>query len=324
MFIEFHNRLLSVLPSALASLNVPESVITEALKELEQGLPLIDPSPEDNEDSVRPSIGSFLSVRVASLLRRHGFDTILPYQVADALLSKMKADTDFKITLGNGVFLNGVPSLGYSKEFVKSCVSGSIPELEMKGPKGSDSILQLLMPRIESRPDWSEFSALFKNGNFTSFQKTILALTIIVDPEFDSECLLKSPYLAQDNPLAMWSFFKERTEPVKASDTDDSSELALNPYRKPISNNLLEKVLSEGQRLVLEYRYLQLQVSLRSRPELLWKRIMSFNRSVRSLWNDPWGKLALEGKLYTTHRESAQELRDIIGWVVRSWEGFLS
>ncbi|HMO17114.1 MAG TPA: hypothetical protein PKA63_00640 [Oligoflexia bacterium] len=359
MFIEYNRVLMSVLPGALAKMDIPEEIIKKLHEHISLGIPPVEPAPncpEDTEEMVL--MGSFIPVRVSGFLKKDGFEDISPDIVASFLLNEMQ-DSDFIVEIGKGVFLNGLPTQEKVKRFLDQVLNDGFGSFRMGIKPGILSgenggfLRDILVRKVESG-SLDEIYRQFLCGDCSSNNDLLIPLTALVDPEFDYlPKLSNSSSLCQDNPLSMWALMRHvsnyfyclrackpeysnlnleadsilgdlpKTDLLTGVNDFVPDIMSLSPYQKTISNEMIKRALSEGRKLVLEFRFYYFQSLLRERPEVLWKPVMNFNRSVRTLWNDPWCRLALQGELYTSHRERASELCRIIAFIVRLWESYL-
>jgi hypothetical protein len=325
MFIDYFHFLLAAAKKTLDHEGIPASVSGTILAHYTSGVPLVEPTPEKDHPA-RLRIGSSLAIHLSRDLKKNGVELVAE-RLAQGIFTETRScpEPDFHVDVGNEVFLNGHPS--------ESCFERSIQHRILNPPedfyfsqyvlddeKHIKKTLQLHRELINKKEASADQLKRIFSLDISRAEKLILLYSLLSDDEFDIEAVTASVVFS-NNPLSVLSLCRsilyDRPESFQP-------RISRNLYAKPVYFLMLDKVCAEAEEFIAKFRFLELQSALRKRPEILWKEMFKVLLSFRSLWNDPWGRIALGGMAETSDHDTIVYLQNMMKWIVQSWDAYSS
>ncbi len=230
--------------------------------------------------------GSSICIKTANILRALGV-SISPENVASRLLESIN-DPILKpgLFIASSVFLNFRPDISRCSEFIVSQDLRDGLFLD-----NAPRVINISPVNIEVR---TEISNEFKEEKI----QKIITLSQLSNPEFDIDSIRHNRNYF-DNPLFLLSKIDEILNSYNTAKTEDIINIRRDNnaslYAVPASKYVLNLLDQLGRTLIVRNDYLVYDSFRRSSPHLYFAEIVSFFKAFISLWNDPWGRLALSG-----------------------------
>lgn len=295
MFFEFIDDTADVLDHYLASFSgVPSFNISRVLPEIIR----------EYEDLV---LGSQICIKISFHLKANGFD-VGPEVVAREIFPKVLSTPSREYFLGRDVYLNA-----------KLNVSEGLKEYLNQGSESTSLFLSKskFVSEISTRVFNEEnLSGKFVKGyedlflkepflsvasKFGEVEKKHIYLSSISDEEFD-ESLILNGLAGRDNTIWLWAkfneivefYFAQRSEGFEAQFHEGAIKSSL--HTVPATHQLLKSFHERLATFISLYDYYLFEALKRDKPKLFWVHVMEIERLTLSLWNDPWGRLSIEGR----------------------------
>ncbi len=323
MFIAYFSYLLEAARGVLLDLGVSDLLVDSLIKEYSTGIPLIEPTPE-KEHPARLRIGSSLAIHLSKDLHKAGYEHS-PETLAERIASKIcsREESDFHVDVGNKIFLNAHPTDSFFLKFTGTTIQSTVESFYLErclkaDPEYLKKIALTLREAVLKIGSAEEILHHICELEVSRVDRIVLLLALLSDEEFDIAAVKKGvPY--SNNPLSVLSQCRSILQ-IRDDITPQSG--SRNPYSKPAYLTMLDINIKNTEELIARFRYLELHATLRKRPELLWKEIFSSVLSLRSLWNDPWGRVALGGVLKTSDEDKIMYLKEMMKWIFVCWERY--
>ncbi len=249
--------------------------------------------------------GSHASIKLSFYLKRHNID-IGPEEVARDLFTYLKSDATKEYFIGRGVYVNATINHGEVFKSMIDAGDGGAYGFLSKSDIVDDVLLRVAgegYRNLEFAPAYesiAKMDSLSKVSETLSIkEKKLVYLSKLSDPEFEEEHLIKD-YPSRDNPIWIFSeferiidfYFWQRVGEVEFHESAIKSSL----HTVPASHNALNKAYLELVQFASLYDYYLFDSIRRSKPEIFWVYVLKLERTLISLWNDPWIRLAIEGR----------------------------
>jgi hypothetical protein len=323
MYLRYFDYILELASRVFDETVIPSALCEETVNSFKNGIPLIDPSPV-REKKARIEVGTSLPVHLSHALQKKNC-IVTAECIAQTIYEGHLATGSpfFSISIGNQIFLNGIPHASFLLQHVEETIESHPQKGFLEKAYEADScFLESYMKHIVERMkenaqflnEWRAVIAPVVSEN----ERMLFLLSLLSDDEFDLT-RIHSHVPLKDNPEQMLLLVRSI---ANSSALDSTSLHSLSPYRKPASHRLLDKAVVSLEDLILNIRYHELQAFLRKRPELVWKEVYSSFCAVRSVWNDPWGRIALSGMIETGEMSRVRYLKKMISWVLAYWDAY--
>lgn len=336
MYFDYYFYLLKHLETTLCEMGVPSNIVGDYVLKCSSSIPHIEPSPEKNfqqkEGFSKIRIGSSLCVHASKYFERLDY-FYTPESLAKEIISKHNNNSEqiFDISIGNEIFLNGSPSNEYLKKWCKDRCGIQGADSETYGfyftklKSDNESYLNEYNLNIKENSlklnilgEATGLKEYYSTSNLSKINQLQILIDFLLNDEFDITAYIQNkPYFSNSIYLI---------DKVKDILKNNSKGLASsrNPYSKPQYLNILDDYIIETEIILATLSFTEMNSALRKRPELVWCEIKKALVMLVSLWNDPWGRLAIQNVINTSDVKEVSYFKEMIEAIIKFWDSYLT